>query len=720
MPVKLFFLSALSLFFYATVGQGPQGITSDEYGLVKSGHIKYLIDSANHQNPELLSLTSFRQSEQDVVTLDFVNTALWFYLPIKPEKKDRNIFLVINNPLIDSLEVFVRSDGGAWEPVSTTGVMYPFESRPVIHQNFVFPLKIKDGETVEWLFRTRFSVPPQFPVKIYNDLTVLDRLGSWDYFKGVFYGIMLVMFLYNLFVSVITRDRAYYYYVAYVLFIALTQTVLDGSFEKHFMDVSPWTLKMMLISFPALSGIAALQFAKSFMHIKELKSRWYYVIVVSQFIYLVAIVLAFLGLHQMAYRNIDIGGGIAALVGFGASIHLSLRGHRSARIFLGAWSFFMASIIIYVLRTYGVLPYNQFTENVLLVGIASEVILLSIALADRINILRKERQESQEEALRVSLENERIIRDQNITLEKKVSERTLELEEANEELSVTLTNLRETQTQLVDAEKMASLGQLTAGIAHEINNPINFVSSNIQPLTRDLDEIYEILDAYKEVEGDAVEEKLAKAHELREELDYDFIKDEINDLVKGISDGAERTSEIVMGLRSFSRLDEDAVKLADVSEGIASTLVLLRTKLNGSIEIEEDYQPDLQEIECFPGKLNQVFMNILNNAIYAVDHKTYQEGEAGPKISIKTRKLHDERVEIHFKDNGIGMDEDTQKKVFDPFFTTKDVGEGTGLGMSIVYKIIDKHGGEVSVESEEGVGTDFVITLPMRQPKEFE
>lgn len=718
MKAKTLLLSLALLFSLLVQGQTFNKSVSDKYGLIRAGQITYFIDSTDSVEPDQLDFTRFIESKKDVITLDFVNHTLWFYLPLKFLDEEGDIFLNINNPLIDTLEVYIRRNGGPWKLQSTTGLDLPFDSRAVIHQNFIFPLNIKKDEPAEWLFRTRFSVPPQFPVKIYSETTVVDRLGSWDYFKGLFYGIMLVMFLYNFFVSIITRDSAYYYYVAYVLFIALTQTILDGSFEKYFFDVNPAAIKIMLITFPAFAGIAALQFAKVFLHLKEIKSRWYYILSANQWLYSAAIILVILGYTQWAYRNIDIGGAIAAFVGFSASIYLSIKGHRAAKIFLGAWSFFMASIVIYVLRTYGIIPYNPFTENVLLIGIASEVILLSIALADRINILRKEKQESQEEALRVSLENERIIRDQNVTLEKKVSERTLALEEANEELSVTLSNLRETQTQLVDAEKMASLGQLTAGIAHEINNPINFVSSNIMPLSRDLEEIYQIVNAYKEVYGEEREEKLEKAHGLREELDYEFIKGEINDLVKGISDGAERTSEIVMGLRSFSRLDEDTIKLADVSEGIASTLVLLRTKLSGNIQIEENYEPDVQDIECYPGKLNQVFMNILNNAIYAVDHKTYPEGETAV-ISIRTRGLGD-MIEIHFKDNGIGMDEETQKKVFDPFFTTKDVGEGTGLGMSIVYKIIDKHGGKVNVRSELGVGTDFVITLPMRQPKEFE
>ncbi|MGB0176219.1 MAG: sensor histidine kinase, partial [Owenweeksia sp.] len=315
----------------------------------------------------------------------------------------------------------------------------------------------------------------------------------------------------------------------------------------------------------------------------------------------------------------------------------------------------------------------------------------------------------------VSRENEKIIREQNVVLEQRVLERTMELQEANEELQVTLANLKDTQTQLVDAEKMASLGQLTAGIAHEINNPINFVTSNIAPLRRDLEEIYEIVDTYASVPLDNAREALEKAHALQEDYDYEYLKEEIESLVDGISDGATRTSEIVKGLRTFSRLDEDAVKQISLQEGLNSTLVLLRNKTKDLIEVETDFDQSIPDIECYPGKLNQVFMNVLTNGIYAVNAKRYEEGEK-PTLTLKTMKAEGNRVSIHLIDNGIGMDETTKKKMFEPFFTTKDVGEGTGLGMSIVFKIIEKHNGSIAVNSEPGKGTEFIITLPMSQP----
>jgi signal transduction histidine kinase len=313
-------------------------------------------------------------------------------------------------------------------------------------------------------------------------------------------------------------------------------------------------------------------------------------------------------------------------------------------------------------------------------------------------------------------ENERIVKEQNTYLERKVQERTLELQEANVELRATLDHLKETQGQLVEAEKMASLGQLTAGIAHEINNPINFVTSNVSPLKRDFDDLIEIVDAYeKALQEDDPKAAYEQVQELRKELDYDFLTDEIQSLINGIKDGANRTAEIVRGLRTFSRLDEDDVKMADIHEGLDSTLTLLNNKIRDKIEVVKDYH-SLPEISCYPGKMNQLFMNILSNAIQAIEMRIQKLYDETPgKITIQTRQSGKNMV-LTIADNGIGMTEDVRKRIFEPFFTTKEVGEGTGLGLSIVFKIIEKHHGNISVMSDPGKGTTFTITLPLQQP----
>ncbi|MGC6533671.1 MAG: sensor histidine kinase, partial [Flavobacteriales bacterium] len=334
------------------------------------------------------------------------------------------------------------------------------------------------------------------------------------------------------------------------------------------------------------------------------------------------------------------------------------------------------------------------------------------ALADRINILTAEKKRSQNRALQVLKENERIVREQNALLEEKVQERTEELEKSNQDLNVAYKSLQTTQSQLVEAEKMAGLGQMTAGIAHELNNPINYVSSNVNPLKRDVDEVFQVLDEYqtftKKHESDA---EVGKIRSLEKELDLPFLRIEIGQLLKGIREGAERSAAIVKGLRTFSRLDEDTLKLADINDGLESTLVILKSNYKGQCEVVKELDPNLPQVECYPGKLNQVFMNILNNAIQATVDTNRDRESREVRVSTKTA---DGQLEVHIADNGAGMSEEVKSRIFEPFFTTKKVGEGTGLGLSIVLGIIEQHNGTIHVESAPGEGTEFVITLPLK------
>lgn len=280
------------------------------------------------------------------------------------------------------------------------------------------------------------------------------------------------------------------------------------------------------------------------------------------------------------------------------------------------------------------------------------------------------------------------------------------LEEAKQKVENTLRELRSAQQQLIQSEKMASLGQLTAGIAHEINNPINFVSANIKPLKEDLADILECIHAYENtVKENKLEDVFAGVQQYKAKLDIHVSMKEVNDLLRGIEEGASRTSEIVKGLRNFSRLDQNDLKKADLNEGIESTLMLLHSIYKDRVEIVKVFGK-IPEVECFPGQINQVFMNILSNAIQAIP-------ESGT-IFIKTWQ-HGDSVKTSMRDTGSGMPEATRKKIFDPFFTTKDVGKGTGLGLSISYGIIEKHKGKIEVNSEVGEGTEFIITLPIYQ-----
>ncbi|GEM_PF-1179438 len=312
-----------------------------------------------------------------------------------------------------------------------------------------------------------------------------------------------------------------------------------------------------------------------------------------------------------------------------------------------------------------------------------------------------------EDRMRSIAEEQLEVSERMIVAERKL-QRTLELEKkSKEELAQTLDYLKNTQSQLVQSEKMASLGQLTAGIAHEINNPINFVYNGIDTLKMSFDELLVILEKYNELDDSKnIDQVMSEIKELKDEYVFDELLVDIKELVSDIKKGAVRTIEIVKGLRVFSRLDEEEMKTANVNESIDATLILLKNKTKNRIEVKKYYDQTIDEINCFPGQLNQVFMNILNNAIQAIP-----EENKDAKIEIYTEN-QEEHVMIRIKDNGKGMSEQVKKRIFEPFFTTKAVGIGTGLGMSISYGIIEKHGGNIYVNSEENKGTEFSIQIP--------
>ena len=275
-----------------------------------------------------------------------------------------------------------------------------------------------------------------------------------------------------------------------------------------------------------------------------------------------------------------------------------------------------------------------------------------------------------------------------------------ELEKQKSELNQTLKDLTQAQTQLVQSEKMASLGQLTAGVAHELNNPLNFISSSIAPLQRNMVDLLRLLNKYESI----LEEKNQSGviAEIKEEMDYEFVIKETTNLLKGIREGAFRSEHIVKDLRTFSRMDENEFKGVDVHEGIDSTLLLLHHKMNNRITVHKEYGK-LPPLECLPGKLNQVFMNIISNSILAIEDK----GD----IYIKTSVV-DNMARIAIRDTGSGMSRETMEHIFEPFFSTRAVGKGTGLGLSISYSILQEHHGTIEVFSEPGQGSEFVLMLP--------
>jgi len=300
------------------------------------------------------------------------------------------------------------------------------------------------------------------------------------------------------------------------------------------------------------------------------------------------------------------------------------------------------------------------------------------------------------------------------TLEQRVSERTAELKQA-------LQNLKQTQSQLIQTEKMSSLGQMVAGVAHEINNPVTFVYSNLNHVERYNLELLSVIEIYQQYYPEPPDE----IQDILEEIEIDFVKEDLPKVLSSMKEGANRIAEIVKSLKTFSRLDEAEFKQADLHAGIDSTLMILQNKLkfksdSPGIQVIKEYG-QVPLVYCYAGQLNQVFMNLIANAIDAIDEdnqlRTSEEIKANPSIIKIHTQVEDNWVEIRIADNGPGIPENIRNKLFDPFFTTKPVGKGTGLGLSISYQIVvDKHRGQIECHSSPGKGTEFVVKIPVKQP----
>ncbi|MGB8689370.1 MAG: ATP-binding protein, partial [Microcoleus sp.] len=326
------------------------------------------------------------------------------------------------------------------------------------------------------------------------------------------------------------------------------------------------------------------------------------------------------------------------------------------------------------------------------------------------------------------------LEDYSRTLEVRVEERTQELKtseaqlrEKATQLEVTLSELRSTQTQLIQTEKMSSLGQLVAGVAHEINNPINFIYGNVIHASDYSSDLLGLIDLYQQSYPNPTPEIVAKT----EDIDICFIQEDLPKLLQSMRVGVERVRNIVLSLRNFSRLDEADMKPVDVHSGIESTLLILQHRLKNNadgsgIQVIKDYG-ELPKVNCYASGLNQVFMNVLSNAIYAVELGVGLHEKAAklenplsqifePKIQIRTEVCDKNFVRICIADNGPGMTEEVRSRIFDPFFTTKAVGQGTGLGLSISYQIVvEKHGGKLMCVSAPGEGAEFIIEIPVKQ-----
>lgn len=673
--------------------------------------------------PTLDQLRAAESTRLDVEAPSLGNFESWNWLEFRmPAGTFRDRWLEVSTSSIDSLVVisacgpteFTRfsahgsgsrwsSDEGSPKRVfSLHGSNYPLFSMTENCEDPSVYLGVKSGKQLV------------LPLRV-NDKATFQKWGqSRDLFFSMYVGIMLVMFLYNLILYFTVEDRTYLLYVLFLVGVAGSQLFLEG-YQGLIPGFNPTSwLGIRLVHFIGIfSGITTILFVNRFLDLARLARGYYLLFSYTLLGYVLAFFAVVIGELSLGYQMIN-GVALMAVLVLPASIQVWRQGKQSALYLLTAFSLFFVSVIVFALKEFGVIPYSTWAKFAMPLGSMVEVVLLSIALADRINQLKKESALAREEQLRISRLNEKMTREQNEVLENRVKKRTEELEERNSRLRGALEELKLAQDQLVQSEKLASIGQLTAGIAHELNNPINFVSSSAQSLRRDFDDVCEVLQAMRGLaaEDEGLASRVSDMQRRMNELDLEFTLNEIDELLTGIDDGANRTTEIVKGLRIFSRMDGDESSEANLNELLESTLVILRSTLRQEVELAVDLAENVPNISCQPGKLNQVFMNIITNAAHATKKTNLPKEER--LVRIRSRVVAEggkEWVQVSIEDNGVGMTEEIKAQIFDPFFTTKEVGEGTGLGLSIVKGILDDHKATLEIQSNPGQGSTFLISF---------
>lgn len=361
-------------------------------------------------------------------------------------------------------------------------------------------------------------------------------------------------------------------------------------------------------------------------------------------------------------------------------------------------SLLIAAITFFVARQFTT-PLKELTAGAQLIAGGDLTEKVAVTSRDEIGELARTFNE-----MRQSLqERSQALIELNLGLEGKIQARTKEIEISHRKTEEAYQNLKEAQVQLVQSEKMASLGQLVAGIAHEIKNPLNFIYGNTDFLKSYIEDLKELLSVF-EAEASLTPEVEARVSSLKEGKNFDFIMEDINNLIRNFEEGAGRINDIIGDLRTFSRMDSDELQPVDIHEAINLALNLVGYEFRDRITVHREFG-SLPEVRCHSGKLSQVFMNLLTNACQAIP----DQGD----VWVRTRAENESAdIIVEVEDNGVGIPKEVQERIFEPFFTTKPVGEGTGLGLSISYGIVQQHKGKIKVDSRSGEGTLFTIHLP--------
>jgi signal transduction histidine kinase len=601
---------------------------------------------------------------------------------------------------------FYYQDDTQWT-LKKTGHLYPFRKRDyALANNNYINAPLKNGEVVNCLVRLESrlligKIPQNLTFQV-APKALADEVEAQDS-KIIFsfLGAFSIMFLFNAFVYISTRLKAYAFYLMGLFFAAFHTAGNAGYIFPLFgwADSFPhWFYNFNLVS-SNFWGVVYILFVQNLLKIDKRYPVWNKVLRVFLYAYIIT--------GGLIFFHFDAGFLLTQVLGLATILAVLFLGiksvkdrYPSATFFLLGNAALLLGILTIIFTFSGILPNTDFTYKYALpLGTTFEILFFSFALANMINVLRKENEVKQNRIIDQLQENQQLQTKVKRELEQKVLERT-------NELSLSLDHLKEAQNKLVQKEKMASLGELTAGIAHEIQNPLNFVT-NFSEVS---------LELVEELKEGPVLKLPADAKEMANELLGDIFQN-----LQKINSHGRRADNIVKGLMDHSRSRPGELQLADINLLARESLQLayqnfLAKNLSFSAELIIDFDQKIQKVEMVPQDIKRVLMNLFTNAFYAIREKSLsQENDYQPQVRVSTRLMTD-KVELRVKDNGTGIPKEILNKIYQPFFTTKPTGTGTGLGLFLSYDIITKgHGGEITVNSEARNFTEFIISLPYQK-----
>jgi signal transduction histidine kinase len=628
----------------------------------------------------------FKQHNTETLNFGVTHSVIWLKCSLQNAVPQRvpGWILSLDYPLFDYVTLYIQK-GNNWQ-TQQSGDMLPYSARPMKYRHFAFTLDLPDTTITTCYIRLATSGSMQINVNVQQATAFVHEDLYTELGHGIFFGALLIMMCYNLFLYVGLRDKAYLAYVAFILVNLLLQAAFSGHLTQYFLGETPYWANHIIPILMAASPIVMAAFSITFLNTRQFATTIHKVLLAIVALAIVDLLLSFWLTLSITISMAGILVIIACVAVIVAGIISLRRGNQAARFYLLAWAFLILSGLITSFRNFGFLAPGFFTTNCVRIASMVEAILLAMALADRYNLYKKEKEAAQAETLRIQQEANR-------ELEEKVMDRTKLLHQSLEELKTA-------QAKLVQKEKMASLGELTAGIAHEIQNPLNFVT-NFAEVSEEL------------VEDLKTEVKAGSPENILTLIDYLS-----NNLTKIVHHG-KRAGSIVKGMLLHSRKDigenreidlcvltDDCLKLAYQS---------FKTKNNTcNIRLIKLFEREPVFYTCNPQELDRVLMNLFANALYALEKRKAKEGdEYHPELSVTLRQIKT-GIEIVVQDNGTGIAANVQEKIFQPFFTTKPANQGTGLGLSISFDIITKgFGGELTVASEHNAFTAFTIRLPL-------